>query len=66
MKHNVGSYDAGVRFVAGCAMMFVGVQQESWWGLLGLIPVATAVFAFCPLYCPFHIDTTGVDQPHPH
>lgn len=62
MKHNVGSYDAGVRFVAGCAVMWLGVNTESWWGLVGLVPVLTAVFGFCPLYWPFGLDTTGPDQ----
>lgn len=62
MKHNVGSYDAGIRFVGGCAIMFIGVHQESWWGLIGVFPWLTAAFAFCPLYVPFHLDTTGPDE----
>lgn len=66
MKHNVGSYDAGIRFVAGCAAMFVGVQKESWWGLIGLVPLITAVCAYCPLYSLLRVDTSAVDEPHPH
>ena len=66
MKHNVGSYDVGVRFTVGCVALFLGVYHESWWGLLGLFPWATAVFGFCPLYAVLHVDTTAVDQLHPH
>jgi hypothetical protein len=62
MKHNVGSYDAGVRFVAGCSAMFVGVQTESWWGLVGLVPLITAAIAFCPLYGVFRFNTTAVNE----
>jgi len=66
MKANLGSYDVAVRFSAGCIIMFLGVYHESWWGLAGLVPLATAVFSFCPLYVPFHIDTTWTDRPHHH
>ena len=31
-----------------------------------LIPIATACFGLCPLYLPFHFDTTAVDRPHNH
>jgi hypothetical protein len=62
MKHNVGSYDAAVRFVAGCAVLFWGVNVESWWGLLGVLPVLTAVSEFCPLYTLLHLDTTFTDR----
>lgn len=62
MKHNVGSYDAGIRFVGGCAVMWLGVNAESWWGLLGAVPVITAALGFCPLYWPLGIDTTGPDH----
>lgn len=62
MKTNIGSYDEGVRFVGGCLIGLWGVHVESWWGLLGLIPVLTAAVGFCPLYALFHIDTTLFDH----
>ncbi|MDP2136463.1 MAG: DUF2892 domain-containing protein [Candidatus Didemnitutus sp.] len=61
MKKNVCSYDVGVRFVLGCIILFVGVNLESWWGLVGLAPLATAFAGFCPLYVPFGWDTTRFD-----
>ena len=64
MKPNVGSYDGAVRYLAGHGMLGLGIHFETWWGLAGLIPLATAVAYFCPLYCLFHIDTTWTDRPH--
>ena len=65
MKTNVGSYDAAVRFILGCVLLEVGAHHLSWWGLVGFIPIFSAAFAFCPLYAPFHFNTTACDQPHP-
>lgn len=62
MKANVGSYDAAVRFVVACGIFWLGVHVESWWGLLGLAPLATSVASFCPLYLPFHFDTIAADE----
>ena len=64
MKHNVGSFDGAVRFVAGCFILWLGVHYENWWGLVGLVPIATALAGYCPLYVPLHVDTTFTDAPH--
>ena len=64
MKANVGSYDVAVRFTAGCLILCLGTHFENWWGLVGLIPLATALIGFCPLYVLLHIDTTSTDRPH--
>lgn len=64
MKTNLGSFDVGVRYVLGCVILFWGVHQESWWGLVGLVPLLTAITGFCPLYLPFHWDTTASDHAH--
>ncbi len=65
MKTNVGSYDCAVRFVGGCVLLLLGNHFLGWWGLLGLFPIATAVFGFCPAYTVFRIDTTDCDK-HEH
>lgn len=62
MKHNVGSYDAAVRYVAGWLIMLGGVHFGSWWGWLGVLPLVTAGFAYCPLYRLFRWDTTASDR----
>ena len=59
MKPNVGGVDRIVRIVAGLvliALVFVGPKTP--WGWLGLIPLATGIFRFCPGYCPLKIDTS--------
>jgi hypothetical protein len=57
MKKNVGSIDQIVRIVIGLAVMVVGYKYNTWWGLAGLIPIATAIFNFCPFYTLFGIKT---------
>ena len=42
MKTNIGSYDAGVRFIGGCTLLFFSANGLGWWALLGLIPILTA------------------------
>ncbi|MEO5961062.1 MAG: DUF2892 domain-containing protein [Opitutaceae bacterium] len=70
MKTNVGTYDAGVRFVLGCGVLFMSVNGLGWWGLLGLIPIATAACGFCPLYWLLGLDTAVWEEHfearHPH
>lgn len=57
MKANVGSYDAGVRFILGCAILFCSMKGLGWWGLLGLIPIITGACSFCPLYALLRVNT---------
>lgn len=51
MTANVGSIDRIIRIVVGLALLslvFIGPQTP--WGWLGLIPLGTALFSFCPAY----------------
>jgi hypothetical protein len=57
MKCNVGSTDRILRLVAGIGIAIGGVIFESYWGLIGVVFIATAVFQFCPLYPLFGINT---------
>lgn len=57
MKKNVGSFDRIFRITIGLAIGLAGYYYNSWWGLIGLIPVATALINFCPLYWLFKIST---------
>lgn len=52
MQCNVGTADRTVRFIAGLAIIGLGVYFQSWWGAVGLIPLATATLRWCPLYIP--------------
>lgn len=57
MTCNVGNSDRIFRFVIGLAILVAGFLMKSWLGLIGLVPLLTAVFRFCPAYVPFKITT---------
>jgi len=57
MKPNVGGIDRILRLVAGLAILGAGFYFQSWLGLIGLVPVLTAVFRFCPAYVPFGLSS---------
>ena len=57
MKKNIGKIDKIVRIVIGAGITIAGVYFKSWWGLVGIIPLATALIGTCPLYCPLGIST---------
>lgn len=50
MKINVGSTDRMLRVIAGIVILAAGFYFGSWWGAVGLIPLFTGLFRFCPLY----------------
>jgi hypothetical protein len=50
MKKNVGGVDRIVRIVIGVILLAIGLIAQSWWGLIGLVPLLTAGLNFCPLY----------------
>lgn len=57
MNKNVGKVDKVLRIIVGLAIIIYGVIVGSWLGLVGLIPLLTAVISWCPLYCPLKIST---------
>jgi len=57
MKPNVGGIDRILRILAGLAILGAGYYFKSWWGLIGIIPLLTAVFRFCPAYLPIGLST---------
>lgn len=57
MKQNVGSIDRIIRAVAGVAILGAGYYYESWWGLVGIVPLATSLISWCPLYIPLSLST---------
>lgn len=52
---NVGKTDRAIRVGAGVGILIAGVLFQSWWGLVGLVPVATGLLRFCPAYLPLKI-----------
>jgi len=57
LKCNIGKTDKILRFILGLVIIGIGVYFKSWWGLIGLIPILTAVIGWTPLYVPFGIST---------
>jgi len=52
MKCNVGKTDKIIRWIIGIVIVALGLYYKSWWGLLAIIPILTALFGFCALYIP--------------
>jgi hypothetical protein len=61
MKCNMGKGDRIFRGFVGIAVLGAGLYFQSWWGLLGLIPLATALVAWCPAYVPLNFSTAPKD-----
>ena len=58
MNPNVGTIDRGVRIVVGAALIAATVAGAIGpWGWLGVVPIATGLFRFCPAYLPFGLNT---------
>jgi len=58
MKSNVGGIDKILRITAGVAL--VGATAAGFlpvWGYIGVVPLATGLFNFCPLYPLVGINT---------
>lgn len=56
---NVGSIDRVLRVALGLVILGAGWHFGSWLGLIGIVPILTAVFGFCPLYCSLKLSTCG-------
>lgn len=53
MSKNVGSIDRTLRVLLGVVLLSLVLLLEAparWWGLVGLVPLLTGLFSFCPLY----------------
>lgn len=55
MDTNIGTLDRTLRIAAGliligAALGIYGVAYTTIWGWIGLIPLATGLFGYCPVY----------------
>ena len=63
MKVNVGTLDRTLRVLAGLVLIglaaggVVGV-----WGYLGVVPLLTGLFRFCPAYTLLGLSTCPMDK----
>lgn len=61
MQANVGGADRVIRIIVGLALLSLVVFGSGGWrwaGLLGIVPIATALLRYCPLYTVFRINTS--------
>ena len=58
MNANIGTIDRGLRIVVG--LILIGLSLSGvigLWGWIGIVPLATGIFRFCPLYALLGIKT---------
>lgn len=58
MQANVGGIDKVLRIIVGVVLIAAAATgMIGWWGWLGVIPLLTGLFNFCPAYTLFGIKT---------
>jgi len=65
MQPNLGTADRLIRVLVGLVLLSLVLTAESsarWLGLIGLVPLATAVVGFCPVYALFGATTCPLRQ----
>ena len=59
---NIGSIDKILRIITGLAIMGAGYYFKNWWGVVGIIPVITALLGWCPAYTLLGIKTCSTKK----
>ena len=63
MEANVGTIDRAARIVIGLALIAGALSGViGLWGWIGVVPLATGVFRFCPAYRLFGLNTCSNPQ----
>ncbi|MDF1483324.1 YgaP family membrane protein [Extensimonas sp. H3M7-6] len=63
MKVNVGGIDRILRIVVGLVLILLAATGTvGWWGWLGVVPLLTGSFRFCPLYTLLGMNTCPMDK----
>ncbi|MCB1914706.1 MAG: DUF2892 domain-containing protein [Rhodocyclaceae bacterium] len=63
MKANVGGIDKILRIVAGIALIvWAAALGGPVWAWIGVVPLATGLFNFCPVYTLLGISTCPVKK----
>ncbi|MDP2144476.1 MAG: DUF2892 domain-containing protein [Gallionella sp.] len=63
MKANVGGFDRIARIVAG--LVLIGLAASGMvgvWGYIGVVPLVTGLFKFCPAYTLLGMNTCPMDK----
>ena len=63
MKLNVGGIDRILRIVVGLVLIALAAMGNiGWWGYIGIVPLVTGLFRFCPLYTLLGMNTCPVQS----
>jgi Protein of unknown function (DUF2892) len=65
MKVNVGGIDRVLRIVVGIGLLslvFILEGSARYWGLAGVLPLATGLFRVCPAYSILGLSTCPLEQ----
>ena len=63
MQANVGTIDRALRIIAGLVLIALAATGTvGWWGWLGVVPLATGLFRFCPAYPLLGINTCAAKK----
>ncbi|HQS99225.1 MAG: hypothetical protein B7Y26_00530 [Hydrogenophilales bacterium 16-64-46] len=57
MSCNVGSIDRIIRILAGLALIAWALMGGPVWAWVGVVPLATGLFKFCPAYTLIGMNT---------
>ena len=59
MRCNVGGIDRKLRIIVGLIIIATGLLYQSWWGVVGLVPLVTGFIRWCPAYGAIGVSTAG-------
>ena len=60
MPRNIGEIDKWLRIFVGMLILGLGAFGPlGWWGLLGIVPLATGLMGRCPAYSLVGVNTCG-------
>lgn len=63
MSANVGNIDRIIRILAGLALIaWAAFFNGPVWAWIGVVPLATALFKFCPAYSLLGVNTCGLKK----
>ena len=63
MKANVGTIDRVLRAVVGLVLIgLAATDTVGVWGWIGVVPLATSLFRFCPAYTLIGVNTCSMKK----
>jgi hypothetical protein len=62
VQTNLGRTDRIIRLILGTVIIGLGMFLQSPIGVIGVIPVFTALIGWCPSYVPFGISTCREEE----